>query len=1074
MTAVFELPQKSIDLYKIRYLNGSETIDDLWTRVAGGNNEYKELMEQGLFLPNSPALFNMGTGNGCTSSACFVFDVQDYMISHDGKVMEDSIVRTREKAIAVAKAGGGVGYYFGYLRAKGSPIKSVHRVACGPVTVMFDYHGIHKLVTQGGKRDMAQMGILPVTHPDVKEFIHCKDANPQALSSFNISVGWDQTSLDKTRDPQSQFHTIWNEQVTSAWGHGCPGMWFPDRVNVDNPNPHLGRMNAPNPCVVGDTLLLTENGYYRIKDVVGKAVRVWNGVTWSEVVPQVTGTDQPVVRVSLDDGHYLDCTPNHTFYLSEGQKVQAKDLKGGDRLEKYGMGTISGKGAKEWTGPDRMEEAWEAYLSGFYCGDGNALATSGQQFITFYGKEKIDIGLMLASRGLVILEGSGTRDGKRRATLTVNVPDKLEVPLNARLNYRLYWLAGILDSDGCVVYSDRTKRSYSYQLSAVDYEFLREVSLLLRGLGCPSRITLNREAGTKQFGDRTYDTQNCYVLSIGTSSVKRLGEVLGLPCQRLTTKDNEPQREALRFVKVVGVKPMRKAKEVYCFKESMRGRAVFNGILTGQCGEVPNRTDEPCSLGSLNLWRFVNLKSREINKSLLEDVTRVAFRFMDDILDRNTFPHMDISRAALLTRRLGLGVMGWADMLALLGIHYDTKEAVNLAGEVMQFIQQICYDESYKLAEKKGPYKGYDAMKTNGPFMRNETCNSIAPTGSICILIGGSSSSIEPHMPGMRTTNEGMKIVDNVCIFDHLDGFSPKFAHEIHWKWHIEHQAAFQQYVDLGVSKTINMPESSTKQDVSDAYRMMYEKNCKGGTIYRDKCRPEQVVVVDERRTVYSTNLSVDMAKDGDKDKTVKTYLDNGHVEKVQESPNKRPEGGETLSGGGKAPKLKRKRSLPLEVPSVRVKFKVNGAAGTTNCYLHVGLYEDGSPGEIFLRVSLQGSTVNGMLDSWAMTFSNALQHGTPLEDLIRLHEGSRFEPNGMTGVDVIPICSSIPDFVVRWMKYRFVTLKQMNGDTVDQEKLKAEHLGRPSGQMCPDCGQELLFRGGCLECLECHWTRCG
>lgn len=1062
--------QKSIDLYNLRYLDKSksETIDDLWTRVAGGNNDYKRLMEEGLFLPNSPALFNLGTGNGCTSSACFVFDVGDYMLYHDGKVREDSIVRTREKAILVAKAGGGVGYYLGDLRPAKSLIKTVHRVACGPVGVLFDYHPVHRLVTQGGKRDLAQMAVLPVVHPDIRTFIHCKDTNPQDLSSFNISVSWDTASITAAlnAEKENDYRKLWDEQVTSAWGHGCPGMFFVDTVNRSNPNPHLGLMRAPNPCVTGDTVILCRQGWLKIEDVAGREVEVWNGQEWSRVTPRVTGHDRPILRVTLNDGHHLDCTPEHGFYLADGTKLTAAALVPGDSLEKYGEGDVCR--------PDEeVVTDWNGYLAGFYEADGFHGTERDDQRITFYGEEKVAIGRTLANLNLVRLQPYDEKHDRQRAVLNVRVPAKGTVPMHAEHSYRLSWLAGLLDGDGCRVYSDKARRSYSYQISSTNKEFLRQVSLMLRTLGVPSRVSKSHDAGrTINITGTEYECQECFVLCIGSMGARRLGR-MGMPCMRVQTDDNNPQRGALQFVKVVSVVPMGTAKTVYCFTEPKRGRGVFNGILTSNCGETPNRSDEPCSLGSLCLWRFVNLKTRQIDWGILEDRTRIAFRFMDDILDRNEFPHPDITRAANLTRKLGLGVMGWADTLALLGIHYDTQEAVDLADRVMLFIKNVCREESVKLARDKGPYPGFSFDKTQADMMRNETGTSIAPTGSIANLIDA-SYSIEPHMPGKRVTNEGMQMVDGIPVYHLLDGFSPKFAHEIHWSWHVKHQAAFQRHTDLGVSKTINMDESVTKQDVSDAYRMMYELGCKGGTIYRNNCRPEQVVITEKRKSVYTTALREGVSLNGHSSHPAR--LTEAQAEEFRKAVEEYaaqakimdPPGMTVIAAPSSSPQ--RRELGDGEVPTIRRKFQI----GDTKGYLHVGLFPDGTPGEIFLRVSLQGSTVEGMLNAWAISFSHGLQSGMALAEIIRAHEGARFEPLGMTGVKEVPVCTSIPDFVCRWLRWRFLTPTTVVA--VSGEEDRAAQYGKGSGQLCPQCGGELKYHGGCLTCVKdgCHWTRCG
>jgi ribonucleoside-diphosphate reductase alpha chain len=153
-------------------------------------------------------------------------------------------------------------------------------------------------------------------------------------------------------------------------------------------------------------------------------------------------------------------------------------------------------------------------------------------------------------------------------------------------------------------------------------------------------------------------------------------------------------------------------------------------------------------------------------------------------------------------------------------------------------------------------------------------------------------------------------------------------------------------------------------------------------------------------------------------------------------------------------------------VNTIRRKFRIGGTKG----YLHVGLYEDGSPGEIFLRVSHQGSAVSGMLDAWAMTFSNALQYGTRLEDLVRLHQGHRCEPNGPTGVAEVPVCTSIHDFVVRWMRHRFL---EAPARPPEQSHPEVSSRVSGSGEFCPECGAEAHYHGGCL-CCACGWTRCG
>lgn len=619
--------------------------------------------------------------NGIFIHNCFVFDIEDSMFG------KNSIVETRAKAIAVAKAGGGVGYYFGKLRSKDSLIKSVHRKACGPVAVLRDMHGVRQLITQGGKRDLAQMGVLNVEHENIRDFIHCKDEDPKALESFNLSVGWSDRAVYQAfveADDQGEYyHKLWREQCESAWKTGCPGMLFPDVINKFNPNKHLGLINATNPC-----------------------------------------------------------------------------------------------------------------------------------------------------------------------------------------------------------------------------------------------------------------------------------------------------------------------------------------------GETPNRSDEPCNLGSQSIARYIDLKTRKFRREEFLADTYTCTLFLDDILDANEFPHPDIEAAALLTRKLGLGIMGWADFLSLQGIQYDSPEALLLADSIMKDVKEVNLKARRDRAKEKGPYKGWSDLSEQ-EMLRNETGTSIAPTGTIAI-IADVWGSIEPYFmfDGERTTFEGIKMNDGVpqWVRERLDGFVPKTAAQITPADHVRMQAAFQKHVDLGVSKTVNLPNSASVKDVSDTYKLMHDLGCKGGTIYRDGCRAEQVLRAKSTKT--SVYLSVD-------------------------------------AGGGR-------RHLPATRTSKTHKFTIDNVRG----FLTVGEYQDGTPGELFLRFSKVGSTVSGMLDSWAMMVSLGLQHGVPLESIIRLNSGIRFEPAGLTGNKEVPVCSSIVDYVVRWMEREYLGPKPK--DKTDSVTM--------SGQMCPDCGHELIYQAGCLSCIKagCNWQKCG
>src|SRR5579872_2427008 len=407
------------------------------------------------------------------------------------------------------------------------------------------------------------------------------------------------------------------------------------------------------------------------------------------------------------------------------------------------------------------------------------------------------------------------------------------------------------------------------------------------------------------------------------------------------------------------------------------------------------------------------------------------------------------------TRKLGLGVMGWADMLAQLHIHYDSEEALKLADRVMSTIDVIARDTSIRIAKQKGPYPGFDGKTGGEPYeCRNSTRTCIAPTGSIYLLAGADGSGIEPHfaLETERLLNAGVKekeetIVERVKILERCDGFIPKTTNAIDWKWHVRHQAAFQKHTNLAVSKTINLPNSATREDVAGAYEMMWRMGCKGGTIFRDRCRAggEQVLKAKETTPMVA-------ASNGNGHAKVSFKLDervNGQVGVVT---------GANEQAGGVLLESKSTVSCRRKPPKTRNSLTHHVTIGDFDGYLHAGMYEDGSLCEIFLTTSKEGSTVRGMLDSWAIAMSHALQYGDPLEDLVRKYSGVRFEPSGITHDADVQLCTSIVDYVVRWLDRMF-----------GHGKHNPEHKGHEveSGQVCPDCHGPAIFQGGCLTCKK-------
>ena len=508
---------------------------------------------------------------------------------------------------------------------------------------------------------------------------------------------------------------------------------------------------------------------------------------------------------------------------------------------------------------------------------------------------------------------------------------------------------------------------------------------------------------------------------------------------------------------------------------------------TNPCGEQPLLPYESCNLGSLNLSRFVkDGESREVDWDALAEAIPVCVRFLDDVIDVNHYPIPDIEEITLKTRKIGLGVMGWADLLFQLRLPYDSDEALKLGERMMAFIQEKADAASEELARERGAFPAWEesiyATGRQRRMLRNSTRTTVAPTGTLSI-IADCSGGIEPvfslaftrqHFLDARNPKTPTKLTEVNKHFEQAareGGFYSKklidalaagaslrdqpkapewaksvfvSAHDVSPEWHVRMQAAFQRHTDNAVSKTINFPQEATPDDVERAYLLAYHEGCKGITIYRDKSREMQV-------------LSHTTVKGPEQQEAIAAERSLGVA---AGPPSLRP--GQPY-----------RRRLPDQRNSVTHKFDVGGQEG----YVTVGLYDDGSPGEVFVTISKEGSTIRGLMDSVAVLTSLALQYGVPLEDLARKFESTRFEPYGFTNNPDLPQATSLVDYIFRWLQHRFGEGKKLKPPSTAGRGGRGKALPATgdisTGVACPDCGSVLVFAEGCLTCRSCGYERC-
>ena len=831
---------------------------------------------------------------------------QCYVMGTIPDSMSGIFAMLREAALTMQQ-GGGIGYDFSPIRPKTSLVKKLGADASGPLSFMDCWDAMCRTVMSAGSRRGAMMATMRCDHPDIMDFITAKK-DPARLRMFNLSVlvtdafmaavkansSWDLVHIEppkkggtaapildhngfSDRDgiglPRYIHQTVrardlWDAIMQNTYDQAEPGVIFIDRINKANNLNYCETISATNPCVSGDTPILTKTGYARIDALLGESVEVWNGESWSSVTPRITGRNQPMVRVELSDGSELRCTEGHRFYLASGECVSALELIDGDHLLK-----------SEWpiTDPDFADQpGLDYYGQGFYSGDGWMKAETQGQYIGLYGAKKdIPHEWNEVSRKTYDIAGGfeGTDTTETKDYLYFGkgwFNAKTFVPEGHSIEARRAWLAGLVDSDGYV-----TKDS-CIQITSKDRGFLKRVKMLLNTMGATGQLS---------------PMKDCFRLSISGSDAN----ALELPLLRFTVQPVGVSKS--RFVKVLSVEHEGHEETVYCFTEPKRGMGVFSGVLTGQCGEQPLPPYGACLLGSINLARLVENPFTDhagIDNKELRKLVGTAVRMMDNVVDVSNFPLEAQEREAKAKRRIGLGVTGLADALIMCKLTYGSPEAVKRTEQWMKLIDHEAYAASVELAQEKGAFPLFDADKFLAPGthastlnrglqeeirehgIRNALLTSIAPTGTISLYAGNVSSGIEPVFAYSYTRKvlqkDGSKteeVVEDYAVTKYRefwkqhewenvleDEFDPNehlpdyfvSAQTLDPMAHVRMQAAAQAHVDSSISKTINCPEDISFEDFKEVYMAAWDSGCKGCTTYRPNDVTGSVLSVEPKK----------------------------------------------------------------------------------------------------------------------------------------------------------------------------------------------------------------------------------
>ena len=498
---------------------------------------------------------------------------------------------------------------------------------------------------------------------------------------------------------------------------------------------------------------------------------------------------------------------------------------------------------------------------------------------------------------------------------------------------------------------------------------------------------------------------------------------------------------------------------------------------TNPCGEQPLLPYEACNLGSINLVTHIKEQDGRyvLDEDKLERTIRTAVHFLDNVIEVNQYPLPEIDRMTRSTRKIGLGVMGFADLLLYLGIPYNSEEGVALAKRIMKLVNTVGHQVSQELAAVRGPFPLFgESIYKDGAPIRNGTVTTIAPTGTLSI-IAGVSSGVEPvfayayirnvmdgthlvetnHILKEKLTAAGictdalMKRIAEEGTLAHIEGIPEEIrrvfvcAHDVSPIWHVKMQAAFQEYTDNAVSKTVNFPNSATREEVAEVYTLAYELGCKGTTIYRDGSRNEQV-------------LNIGKVNDG-REAPAESCPDCASPEEVMAAQYG--------------------HILPRPRPEVTQGFTEKVKIGCGNLYITVNCDEKGIC-EVFTNTGRAGGCPS-QSEATARLVSVAIRSGVDPKEIVQQLKGIRCPSTiRQKGLNV----TSCPDAIAKAIEKVIgegkpapnapaATACKVARVSKAPEFAPAEVL---HAKYCPECGSKLEHEGGCVTCRNCGYSKCG
>ena len=738
-TKIKERPQHmimrvAIGINLADYIAGIPVIDSVL-------ETYRDMSSK-LYTHATPTLFNAGTHRQSLSS-CFLLSVDDSL---------SDIYKTLTQTAMISKWSGGVGIHVSQVRAQGSLIKSTNGTSEGIAPMLKIFNDSAVYVSQGGgKRKGSTAVYLETWHADIETFLDLKkpigDESKRARDLFlalwvcdlfmerlikavetgkpvlwslfcpSKAKGLADTYGEEYRSLYLKYESegLYSKQIPidKLWTHileiqmesGVPYIVYKDHVNSKSNQNNLGTIKSSNLCVVGSTKILTKEGYVQISDVVDKTIHVWNGSSFSQVIPRMTGVDQKVVDVVFDDGSRLRCTEYHKFYL------QSKEKSATERYWTSNFGSTDEQftRAYELKVRDQLiscrwpvllshdKDTVDYYTVGYFQSQPWRL---GNAIVAYHSKKILD-------KSLTYVDSKVDRNKNKWYYVDKDIENAC-VPMNNVYNNRIDYITGCIDAAGYISKNTNNGIStFTYYIKHHLHSFLFDIKLICNTLGMNPRIK-----NDKLLFSEMETVHMIKVLGVSPRIVKHEKKYN-------FWLQNYSKPLSIKGPRVVSIEPVEGLHDTYCFTENLKGKGIFNGVITGNCAEINIYTDKDnvgvCNLASICLSKFV--KDGGFDYYSLYDVTKKVVRNLNKVIDNNIYPVPEGEYSDKNNRPLGLGVQSLAKTFFKLGVPFVSNESKEINKRIFETLYYAAVEASCDLAKEKGTYANYEgSLMHQGKF----------------------------------------------------------------------------------------------------------------------------------------------------------------------------------------------------------------------------------------------------------------------------------------------------------------------------------------------------------------------